>query len=284
LAIAHIGDSRAYLLRDARLRRITEDHTLGTLMSRARTSAILAPVMSRFLDGRLDRSPDLALREANPGDRYLLCSDGLSGVIAMAALQNALVSAGDPSAAVRKLIQLANDAGGPDNITAIVIDVLDDDQPGHVQATTLGGCRSRRPGDAVTPGTLGCQSGIRLFGPGPLRGLITLQNLGRFHSVTWDDIHSYLDRLAVTRRPADPHDLHDGKHDRDLEQGGLILGGQAAAVEFHPFDRPVPGLFQPVQPSARARFLVRDLGCVLDAARMYPADADFEGRLRYPGR
>jgi serine/threonine protein phosphatase PrpC len=138
LAVAHIGDSRAYLLRGGWLRQITEDHNLGKLMSRARTSPVLAPVMSRFLDGRPDRSPDLALREAAPGDRYLLCSDGLSGVVAAAALREVLASAGDPGDAVRQLIQLAKDAGGPDNITVIVVDVHGEDRPATVQALTLG--------------------------------------------------------------------------------------------------------------------------------------------------
>jgi serine/threonine protein phosphatase PrpC len=139
VAIVHIGDSRAYLLRDGRLHQITEDHTLGKLISGAKASAVLAPVMSRFLDGRPDRSPDLGLRDAELGDRYLLCSDGLSGVLAPAALREVLASASDPGEAVRQLIQLANDAGGEDNITAIVVDVLDErDHPGPLRAVTLG--------------------------------------------------------------------------------------------------------------------------------------------------
>jgi serine/threonine protein phosphatase PrpC len=76
--LAHIGDSRAFRLRDGQLRQITEDHVLGNLVSNA---GPLAPVLSRFLDGRPDRSPDLILRDLRAGDRYLICSDGLSPVV-----------------------------------------------------------------------------------------------------------------------------------------------------------------------------------------------------------
>jgi protein phosphatase len=108
-ALAHIGDSRAFRLRVGQLRQITEDHVMGKLISNARG---LAPVLSRYLDGRPERSPDLSVRELQPGDRYMICS----GV---------LTSAADPSAAVRELIALAEEAGGPDNISVIVIDVRD---------------------------------------------------------------------------------------------------------------------------------------------------------------
>jgi PPM family protein phosphatase len=118
-ALAHIGDSRAFRLRNGELDQITEDHLMGKLVSNAGS---LAPVLSRYLDGRPDRSPDLSVREACPGDRYLLCSDGLSPVVGAEAIRDVLVSAADPGEAVRQLVALAYEAGGPDNISAIVID------------------------------------------------------------------------------------------------------------------------------------------------------------------
>jgi protein phosphatase len=133
-ALAHIGDSRAYLLRNRGFRQITEDHTLGKLVA---GSARLAPILVRFLDGRPDRSPDLAFREIRAGDRYLLCSDGLSGVVAPDAMSEVLASVADAGEVVRRLIRLANEAGGPDNTTVIVLDVRDADiEP--VAAMTLG--------------------------------------------------------------------------------------------------------------------------------------------------
>jgi serine/threonine protein phosphatase PrpC len=119
-ALAHIGDSRAFRLRDGRLRQITEDHTIGKLVSDA---DFLAPVLSRYLDGRPDRSADLGLRELRVGDRYLLCSDGLSPVVNVGAIRGVLVSAPTPPEAVRQLSALAEEAGGPDNFTMVVIDV-----------------------------------------------------------------------------------------------------------------------------------------------------------------
>ena len=118
-ALAHIGDSRAFRLREGQLGQITEDHVMGKLVSNA---GYLAPVLSRYLDGRPDRSPDLSIREARSGDRYLICSDGLSPVVGTAAIRDVLVSATDPGEAVRRLVSLAEDAGGPDNISVIVID------------------------------------------------------------------------------------------------------------------------------------------------------------------
>ena len=75
------------------LRQITEDHVMGKLVSNARG---LAPVISRYLDGRPERSPDLGVRELRPGDRYLLCSDGLSPVVSAEAIRVVLASARRP--------------------------------------------------------------------------------------------------------------------------------------------------------------------------------------------
>ena len=123
-ALAHIGDSRAYLLRSGRLRQLTEDHALSNLVADSRNSPLLAPLMTRYLDGRPDRSPDLGIHEAMPGDRYLLCSDGLSAVVSDQAIREELETGDDLERIIERLTGLANNAGGPDNITAIVIDAL----------------------------------------------------------------------------------------------------------------------------------------------------------------
>lgn len=121
-ALVHIGDSRAFRLQDGQLHQITEDHVLGNLVSNAGS---LAPVLSRYLDGRPDRSPDLGLRELRPGDRYLICSDGLSPVVSTEAIGAALVAATDPADAVRRLVALTEESGAPDNVSVIVVDVRD---------------------------------------------------------------------------------------------------------------------------------------------------------------
>ncbi|MFA1549637.1 Stp1/IreP family PP2C-type Ser/Thr phosphatase [Actinomadura chokoriensis] len=144
VALVHIGDSRAYLLRDGSLFQITHDHTLvQSLVDEGRISPDEAAshpqrsLLLRALDGRGEVDPDLSLREAMVGDRYLLCSDGLSGVVTAETIFQVLTDVDDPEQAVRQLIDLANRGGGPDNITCVVADVIDLERqpptggPGH---------------------------------------------------------------------------------------------------------------------------------------------------------
>jgi len=78
--------------------------------------------LARYLDGRLDRSPDLTRHATLPGDRYLICSDGLSGVLDPAVIRDVLLSVKDADEAVTELIRLTLQAGAPDNVTVIVAD------------------------------------------------------------------------------------------------------------------------------------------------------------------
>jgi serine/threonine protein phosphatase PrpC len=122
----NVGDSRIYLLRDGKLSAISEDHVYGRLVSDAVTVPGLPPKLARFLDGRADgRSPDLTVRELQIGDRLLLCSDGLSSVVDMQDIRQALASPRGPEETADRLIQEALAGGGPDNVTAVVADVRD---------------------------------------------------------------------------------------------------------------------------------------------------------------
>jgi protein phosphatase len=132
LGLAHIGDSRAYLLRDGALAQITQDHTwVQRLVDEGRITEEEADhhpqrsLLMRALDGRGQVEPDLSVREARAGDRYLICSDGLSGVVSRETMEDTLLTYGNPGDAVQELIQLALRGGGPDNITCIVADVVD---------------------------------------------------------------------------------------------------------------------------------------------------------------
>lgn len=131
LGLVHVGDSRAYLLRDGRLRQITTDHTLvQALVDEGRITPEEADVHPQrsFITRTLDGTPvelDLSIREAKVGDRYLLCSDGLSGVVSDATLEEALAGEADPERCADRLIELALRGGGPDNITCIVADIVE---------------------------------------------------------------------------------------------------------------------------------------------------------------
>ena len=129
--LAHVGDSRAYLLRDGELRQLTRDHTFvqqlvdeGRLAPEEASTHPQRNYITRALDGRDGVELDLERLELRPGDRVLLCSDGLSGVVSDASMAEVLAGSA-PEDAVQRLIELALRGGGPDNITAIVADVVD---------------------------------------------------------------------------------------------------------------------------------------------------------------
>ena len=122
VVVANIGDSRAYRLRDGILTQLTEDHVLSNLVANPMPSGI-SEYLVRFLDRRLGWSPDLTLRTAIPGDRYLICSDGLSGVLGTDRIREVLRDSGDLNQAVETLIQETYGAGAPDNVTVIAVDL-----------------------------------------------------------------------------------------------------------------------------------------------------------------
>ncbi|MFJ5848567.1 MerR family transcriptional regulator [Streptomyces sp. NPDC092903] len=134
LGLVHIGDSRAYLLRDGELFfRITHDHSLvqsmiddGSLTEEEAASHPQRALLLRALGGGASSGsgPDLDVREARPADRYLLCSDGLSAVVAGTELARVLAGADGPGTAVRELLALAAAAGAPDNVACAVADVV----------------------------------------------------------------------------------------------------------------------------------------------------------------
>jgi serine/threonine protein phosphatase PrpC len=129
LMVAHVGDSRAYLLRGGGLRQLTIDHTL---MQRLVDEGRLRPVdiathpqrsvVIRAIGGAADVAADELVIELEPGDRLLLCSDGLTGPLAVGEIEDALAGTPDPQAAAERLVELANAAGGADNVTALVVD------------------------------------------------------------------------------------------------------------------------------------------------------------------
>ena len=131
LALAHVGDSRAYVVRHGELFRLTEDHTYvqslvreGQISTEEAAGHPQRQLLLRALDGATDPQPDLSLHAVQSGDRYLLCTDGLYTVVAADDIRAALGAADGPEQAVSDLIGLARAAGGPDNIACAVADIM----------------------------------------------------------------------------------------------------------------------------------------------------------------
>ena len=143
LALAHIGDSRAYLLRGGELTRITHDHSfVQSLIDEGRITAEEAEhhpqrsVVTRVLTGDPDDEPDLSVREARVGDRYLICSDGLTDVVRDATISETLAEQADPAGAADAFVAMALRGGGRDNVTCIVAHVIDVAREADVGTTT----------------------------------------------------------------------------------------------------------------------------------------------------
>jgi protein phosphatase len=129
IIVAHVGDSRAYLLRHGRLQSLTRDHTIveelvdrGVLGAEEAERHPYKNVLSRNLGSRPETRVDIFELELRPGDRLLLCSDGLYGYASTEAMQYLLGSGDPPEAVARDLIDLALRGGGGDNISTIVIE------------------------------------------------------------------------------------------------------------------------------------------------------------------
>jgi protein phosphatase len=117
--IAHVGDSRCYRMRAGKLRQITKDHTLGSLGVQGPSAGKLV----RAVGTELKVDVDLLTDAPEAGDYYMLCSDGLSRMVSNDAIEKILSDEKDLDAAVAKLIAAANEAGGRDNITVILVRV-----------------------------------------------------------------------------------------------------------------------------------------------------------------
>jgi len=152
--VAHVGDSRAYRLRDGRFEQLTEDHSVVAALLRmgrlTQEEARLHPQRNEILRaiGTAEQVEVQVTRlELQPGDRYLLCSDGLSGLVEDAAIAEE-VGRADPEASARNLVERANREGGTDNITVQVAVIPDN------------------PKDAGSPVGAGGRSGAWVWGVG----------------------------------------------------------------------------------------------------------------------
>lgn len=162
LGMVHIGDSRAYLLRDDDLSQVTSDHTFvqhlidtGQLTAEEAEHHPQRSALLRVLgDGESPPVVDESVREAHVGDRWLLCSDGLSGLVSAETIAETLRTVDDPGTCAEDLVDLALRAGGQDNITVVIADVVHGDElpdtaPQIVGAAAVDRARPTRGGDSA---------------------------------------------------------------------------------------------------------------------------------------
>ena len=133
--VGHLGDSRAYLFRDNKIEQLTRDHSViqdlidsGEVAPEDAERHPARAILTRHVAMIPRPLPDAAAVDLLPGDRILLSSDGLHGVLDDATLAQILDSHPEPADACEAMIDAANEAGGPDNITALVVDIAGDDQ------------------------------------------------------------------------------------------------------------------------------------------------------------
>jgi serine/threonine protein phosphatase PrpC len=131
--LAHVGDSRAYLFRDGQLTPLTEDHTLvrrmvieGEITEAEAEHHPHRSILTRALGVDGDVQVDEGIITMQEGDRLLLCTDGLTGMVSDEQIMSVLAEVKDPQEAVDRLVRAANNAGGIDNITAVIIDFTED--------------------------------------------------------------------------------------------------------------------------------------------------------------
>jgi PPM family protein phosphatase len=132
--LAHVGDSRAYLLRDGTLQQLTEDHTLvqryvreGRITPKEAGRHPQRSILTRALGVEEELPVDELTLDVLAGDRVLLCTDGLTSMIEEGQIQKILTTEQDPQAACNRLVEAANAAGGDDNITVILLDFVEGD-------------------------------------------------------------------------------------------------------------------------------------------------------------
>jgi PPM family protein phosphatase len=142
--LGHVGDSRAYLLHEGTLSQLTDDHSwVGEMVRRGELTAAEAAahphrsVITRALGTDGEVEPDLLEAGLEPGDRLMLCSDGLNGMVTDEKIQEILARPDGPQEAADALVQAALEEGGEDNVTVLVVDLVADEPGGDAAATSV---------------------------------------------------------------------------------------------------------------------------------------------------
>lgn len=212
--LAHVGDSRCYLLRGDQMTLVSSDHTLvarmvdeGAITLEQAETHPQRSVITRALGTDMSVDVDLTPVALAPGDRWVLCSDGLSSVVPESEIAGLLASVRDPKEACRALIDEANRRGGPDNITLVIVDVPEDADLPAVDPEDL--TQTSRPVDPVRPVAPPAAARARTRRGPPKRAIawavvVTIVVVGGFIGLRiWADNSWYVafegDRVAIFR-------------------------------------------------------------------------------------
>jgi PPM family protein phosphatase len=160
IVLAHIGDSRAFMVRDGVVTQITKDHSFvqnlvdeGRITSDEAQTHPQRSLVTRVLTGADDDEPDLVVRQGRIGDRYVISSDGLTDYVARDTIDEVLTTAGDPGETADRLVALALRAGAPDNVTVVVGDLVDIASRPPTQPQVVGAAAARSTGTRPIPTT-----------------------------------------------------------------------------------------------------------------------------------
>jgi PPM family protein phosphatase len=213
LHIAHVGDSRAYLLRGGQFNQLTDDHTLvqhlideGQITKEEAASHPQRSIITRAIGVARDVDVDSMTLDLQPGDQILLCSDGLTGVVSDEDICEALARDDEEDAIIADLIEQANAGGGPDNITVVLLR-YDPDGPGDPSNTTLGGSAA--------------DAGTKERGEGPIVAINTRDDAGP------GDWAGRLGNYGALGRDGGPR-VPDDHDDRRGARGGWL--GRVTAI------------------------------------------------------
>lgn len=237
IVVIHVGDSRAYLYRDGQLHQMTRDHTYvqslvdaGKITEEEARRHPKRNLLMRAIDGNDVPDSEPSIREAQVGDRYLLCTDGLSGVLADAEIAQVLAAVSDPTAAVTELVELALEAGAPDNVTVVVADVVDVGSDDAVLEATVGkpvvvGAAGERRNREALPGLL-FPDDVGLDSDTP-----DSQTSQRGPEVVGGLAARGADRMRAEEEPSTPLGGPPGSIGEAIDTGELVVGGALPAAE-----------------------------------------------------